>query len=102
MDAIGWLRQYRVSGYAVFDFAATFAGILLLSPLLSKGCRKLRVEVPRRNWVYLALPLGITAHLATGRITPMTRDLLDRHSHYFLKAGLLALLLLGLRGIKKA
>ena len=101
MDAISYLRQFRVSGYAVFDLAAAVIGMCLLSPLLSRGCRKLGLEVPRLNWVYLALPIGMAAHLAVGKITPMTRDLFYLHGHYLLKVAMLALCILGLRNIRR-
>ena len=99
--SIDYLRQFRLGGYAVFDFAAAFAGMLLLSPLLSGLARRAGWQVPRMNWVYLALPLGVLAHIASGRITPMTRDFMDPGGSYILKGVVLALLVLALRNIKR-
>ncbi|MBU0727843.1 hypothetical protein KKA95_04115 [Patescibacteria group bacterium] len=72
----------------------------LLSPLLSKLFAKIRINIPKRNWLFLALPIGILTHLLVGKITPMTRDFMDIHSHYILKILIVGLLILGLRGVK--
>lgn len=101
METITYLRQFRIAGYAVFDFAAAFLGIFLLSPILSKLARKTGLEIPKRNWLYLTLPIGIATHLFIGNITPLTKNLIDIHGHYFLKAVIIGLLLLGLRNIKR-
>lgn len=99
--SIAYLRQFKISGYAVFDFAASFIGMFLLSPLLSGLARRAGWQVPRMNWVYLALPLGIAAHLASGNITPMTGDFIDPRGHYLVKASVIGFLILGLRNIKR-
>jgi len=88
-------------GYAVFDFAASFLGMFLLSPLLSGLARRVGWQVPRMNWVYLVLPIGIAAHLASGNLTPMTLDFIDPRSHYLVKAAVISFLILGLRNIKR-
>lgn len=100
MFSIEYLRQFRFSGYAFFDLAVSFLGIYLLSPLLSKLFLKLRVDVPKKNWVFLTLPIGILTHLLVGKMTPMTRNTLDIHDHYVLKGIILASLILGIRGTK--
>lgn len=100
MVPIEYLRQFRFSGYAIFDFVAVFIAIYFLSPLLSKLFRKLRLNIPKQNWLFLALPIGISTHLLIGNITPMTRDFMDIHSHYILKILIIGLLIFGLKGIK--
>ena len=100
MIPIEFLRQFRLGGYAIFDFAAAFLGIYLLSPLLSKIFLKLRIDIPKHNWLYLTLPISILAHLLVGNITPMTRDFIDMHGHYILKVLIIGLLILGIKGIK--
>ncbi|MFA6194829.1 MAG: hypothetical protein WC719_03750 [Patescibacteria group bacterium] len=100
MTTLEFLRQFRIGGYAVFDLVVAFLGIYLLSPLLSKVFLKIRISIPKINWVFLTLPLGILTHLLVGRITPMTKNFLDMHGHYFLKILILGLLFFGLRGIK--
>lgn len=100
MTTIEQLRQFRLGDYAVFDFTAAFLGIYLLSPLLSAIFLKIRVDIPKKNWLFLTLPIGIFVHLLVGAITPMTKYLIDIRGHYILKIIILACLIFGLRGIK--
>ena len=100
MIPIEFLRQFRFSGYAIFDFVAVFIGIYLLSPLLSKIFLKLKIDIPKKNWLFLTLPISIFVHLLVGQITPMTKDFIDIHSHYILKILILSLLILGIKGIR--
>lgn len=102
MDAIIFLRQFRFGGYAIFDLVASLIGMALLAPFLSKLFRKFGIEVPRRNWVLLTLPLALVAHVAVGRYTLMTRDLFDPRSHFFVKFIFVLSLALGLMDIKRA
>ncbi len=100
MNTIEFLRQFRVLDYAVFDFAVSFLGIYLLAPWLSKIFLKIRLDIPKRNWLFLALPISIISHLMVFTITPMTRDFLDIHNHYILKIVILILLFFGIKGIR--
>ncbi|MFZ2192877.1 MAG: hypothetical protein WAV31_01420 [Candidatus Moraniibacteriota bacterium] len=100
MIPIEFLRQFRLGDYAIFDFAVAFLGIYLLSSLLSKIFRKINIEIPRKNWLFLTLPIGIASHLLFGNNTPMTRDFIDLHGHYILKLVIIILFILGIRGIK--
>ncbi len=72
MSTIEFLRSFRIGGYAVFDFVASFVGIYLIAPLLSKLFRQIRIEIPILSWMYLTIPIGILAHVLSGSITPMT------------------------------
>jgi uncharacterized membrane protein len=101
MVPLEFLRQFRFLGYAIFDLIATFLVIYLLAPGLSKIFLKIGIRIPKLNWIYLALPLGILTHLLVGKITPMTHDFIDLQGHYFLKILILILLFLGLKGIKR-
>ncbi len=100
MTTIEFLRQFRLGGYALFDFTAALIGIGLLSPLLSKIFLKLRIKIPKINWLFLTIPIGIIAHMLVGNITPLTKNFLDLHGHYIIKIITLILIILGLRGIK--
>jgi len=100
MNLVEFLRQFRIGGYAIFDFAVAFLGIYLLSPLLSKIFLKFSIDVPKQNWLFLTLPIGILVHLLIGNMTPMTKALMDIHGHYILKIVMLILLVLGIKGIK--
>lgn len=102
MDAniIDYLRQFRIAGFAVFDTTLSFLGVYLLAPLLTKLFRHVGLEIPRKSWLYLVLPLGILAHYLSGNRTPLTREFFDPDGYYFLKGIILLLLILGLRGAK--
>ena len=101
MIPIEFLRQFRIFDYAIFDFLVSFLGIYFLAPVLSKIFLRFKVIIPRNNWLFLTLPLGIFFHLIFGRITPLTRDFISLDSHYILKVLILVSLLLGLRGISR-
>jgi hypothetical protein len=100
MTIIEFLRQFRIGGFAVFDFAAAFLGIYLLSPLLSKLFLKIRIKIPKWNWMFLTLPIAILVHILVGNITPMTKSFIDINSGYILKTVILVLLFFGIKGIK--
>lgn len=100
MNTIEFLRQFRIAWYAIFDLVVAFVGIYLLAPLLSKLFLKLKISVPRRNRVFLTLPLGILVHLLVWNITAMTRDFIDLHGHYVLKIVILISIFFGMKGIK--
>ncbi|MEI7512485.1 MAG: hypothetical protein WCK01_03430 [Candidatus Uhrbacteria bacterium] len=102
MTTIEYLRQYKVGEYALFDFAASFLGMLILAPLLSWLCKKAGIIVPKKNWVIFTLPLSIIAHVLVGKITPMTRDFLDPSGHYILKIVIVACLIFSFVGLKRA
>lgn len=100
MTTLEYFRQFRIGEYAAFDLAISFLGIYLLSPLLSKIFLKFRIEISKKSWLLLTLPIGILAHLLSGNMTLMTKNFLDLQGHYILKILILGLLILGLRGIK--
>ena len=100
MTTIEFLRQFRILDYAIFDFVVSFLGIYLLAPLLTKLFRKIRLDIPKKNWLWLTLPIGTLTHILVGSITPMTRDILDIHDHYVLKLIMLVLVFFGIKGIR--
>ena len=101
MNIIEFLRQFRVSEYAIFDVAIAFVGMYFLAPWLSKIFLKVKIYVPKQHWLYLTLPLGILIHLLMGTITPMTRDVIVIDDHYVLKVLIVGMIFLGMRGIKR-
>jgi len=100
MITIEFLRQFRLGGYAIFDLTLSFLGIYLLSPLLSKIFRKFRVDIPKRSWLLLTLPISVFVHLSTGNLTPMTKNFIDMHGHYILKILIISLSILGIKRVK--
>ena len=95
------MRQYRIFNYAIFDFLVSFIGMYFLGSLLSKLFRKINIDIPRMNRVYLTLPISIVIHLLIGRVTTMRADFINLYDYYFLKILILVLLILGFRGIKR-
>ncbi|MFO0763953.1 MAG: hypothetical protein U0518_03805 [Candidatus Gracilibacteria bacterium] len=97
MDILHFLRQYHIFDYAIFDLTASFVGIYLLSPVLSRIMKWFRLDVPLQSWLLFTLPIGILVHIAVGSYTPMTRDLLDPSSHWILKGIILGCVVTGLK-----
>lgn len=102
MNSIEYLRQFRIGGYAIFDFAVSFIGMYLIAPLLSKIFLKLKIIIPKNNWIFLTVPLSIIVHLLTNTMTTMTKDFLDINGHYVIKILILLFLVRGLKDIKLA
>mgnify|MGYP001244664689 CR=1 FL=1 len=100
MKTLEYLRHFKIFEYAIFDIAVSFLGIYLLSGILSKLFLKINIDIPKTSWLLFTLPIGILVHLISGNITPMTRDFIDLHGHYILKVLIIALLVIGLIGIK--
>jgi hypothetical protein len=101
MNAIDFLRQFRIGEFAVFDLAVAFLGVFLLAPFLSRLFRKIGLDIPRKSWLLWTLPIGIATHLILGRITPLTRDFLDPQGHYLSKIIIIGLVVWGAWGVKK-
>ncbi|MFA6486592.1 MAG: hypothetical protein WCT40_04485 [Candidatus Magasanikbacteria bacterium] len=101
MLTLEWLRQFRLGEYAIFDLVVSFVGITLLSPLLSKLFKKLRLDIPKRSWIIWTLPLSIFVHLIFSKFTPMTKYFFDPSGHYILKILIITMVVGGLIGIKK-
>lgn len=100
MTTIEFLRQLRIGGYAIFDFAVTFIFVYLIEAFLSKLFRKIHLSIPRQSRLFLAVPIGILVHILVGTITPLTAWFIDLHGHYGIKIVTLALLIFGLKDIR--
>ncbi|NVN96831.1 hypothetical protein HXX01_01130 [Candidatus Nomurabacteria bacterium] len=101
MTTLEFLRSFHFFGYAIFDLSLSFIGMYLLSGSLSKLFRKINIEIPKINWVYLTLPIGILVHIIVGTYTPMAKDFRNLNSHYILKIVILVFLFLGFKGIRR-
>ena len=100
METLEILRSFKIFGYAIFDLIISFGWIYLLAPRLSKLFLKMWVEISRKSWLFLTLPIGILFHLIFQNITPMTRDLFDINDFYLIKILMIILLILWLKDIK--
>lgn len=101
MDIITFLRQYRIGEFAVFDVSIAFLGMLILSPILSKIFRKFGIEIPKKNWLFLTIPIGIIVHILIGQKTPLTSEFIDPGGHYIVKIVVIGLFILGMTKIKR-
>jgi len=99
---IAYFRQFRIEGFTIFDSGASFLGVYILAPLLTRLFRLFGIEISRKSWLYLVLPMGILGHLLSGTKTPMTEEFLDPRGYYPLKLIILILLFMGLKDIKIA
>ena len=101
MTTLEYLRHFHFFGYAIFDLVLSFFGMYLLSGRLSKLFLKIHMNIPKINWVYLTLPIGLLVHIIVGTYTPMAKDFLNFNSHFIIKFVIIFFLILGLRGIRK-
>ncbi len=100
MFNIEFLRSFKLIDYAIFDFVASFLGIYLLSPILTKLFSIIKLKVTRKSWLLLTIPVSILVHYLVGNITPMTEDFLNLNAHYFLKGIIILMTYLGIKDIK--
>jgi len=101
MTTIELLRLYRFGDYALFDLFLAFLGMYLIAPLLSRIFRFIKLEIPKMNWVFLTLPIGVVLHILTKANTNMTKNFFDLNSHYLIKVMVLISLILGFTGINR-
>lgn len=100
MDTITLLRQYRIGQFTIFDTVAAFVGMILLAPLLTKLCSKLRISIPRTAWIWLTIPIAVLVHLVFRQSTPLMRMLLDGNGFFLEKIGLVIMVFMGIRNIR--
>lgn len=99
MNILSFLRSFTIFDYAIFDLLISFVGIYLISDILSKLFLKIKIYIPKENFIFLTLPLGIVFHILFRNFTPMTLDFLNPNDFYFLKILIILLLILGLRNV---
>lgn len=101
MTTIEYLRQFRIGGFAMFDFTASFLGMFPIGLLLSKLFRRMGIEIPWQTWLYWTVPISIIAHILISKMTPLTKEFLDPSGFYIVKIIVVALCILGAMGIKR-
>lgn len=102
MPSIEYFRSFRVFGYAIFDFALSFLGVYLLSPLLTWLFLKIGLKITRKNWLLLTVPVSIVIHFMVGNITPLTEQFMNPHGDYVVKIVIVILTYMGLKDIKRS
>jgi len=99
MNIVEFLRQYRIGGFSIFDFAVAYGGFFLLSPIIIKIFQKIHVNMALANIMWLILPLSIAAHVIFGNQTPLTKMFLNPHDYYFVKILIIFMVYMGLRKV---
>jgi hypothetical protein len=99
MNIIEFLRQYRMGGFAIFDFVVAYGGFFLLSPIIMKLFQKININMTLANIMWLVLPLSIVVHLIIGVHTPLTKMFINTHDYYFVKILIFFMVYMGLRKV---
>ena len=99
---IEYLRSFRIGPYAIFDFVASYLGVAVLAPLLSKLTKKLGWTVPFSSWMWLTLPISVLAHIAAGNVTPMTEDFLSPNDGWIIKLVIIGMTYMAFKNIKRS
>ncbi len=97
---IEYLRSFKFFDFALFDFTLSFIGVYFLAPLLSKLFLKLRLQISRKSWLLLTVPLSIPIHMLVGTYTPLVESFLNPQGGYVVKAVVIFLTYLGIKEIK--
>jgi len=97
MDAVTFLRQYRVGPFAIFDFAASFIAAYLLSPLITWACAKIGIKMSLSSILWLTVPVSVLVHILVGRHTPLTKMVLDVNGYYGVKLVIAVMVYMGVR-----
>ena len=100
MPSIEYLRSFKVFEYAIFDFALSFLGVYLLSPILSWLLTKINVKISKKSWLLLTIPISIPIHYLVGTITPLTEQFLNPNGDFIVKIVIVVLTYLGAKDIK--
>ena len=91
MNLITFLRSFRIGPFAIFDFAASYLVAYLVGPYL----KKIGIPVTREQLLWWTLPLSILAHIAVGKITPLTELFIAQNGGYLVKAIVLGMIIIG-------
>ena len=78
MNTIDKLRSYRIGPFAIFDFAASYAGVWMLAPYLKK-------YATREQLLWLTVPIGIVTHVVIGQRTPLNKMVLGPDYNLFVQ-----------------
>lgn len=99
MDSLEFLRQFKIGSFSIFDFAAAYVGLFLLSPLIRALGKRINLHFTTAAILWLVLPLSILVHVLFQQQTPLTSMFLDFSGHYFLKAVILGMIFMGVKNI---
>jgi hypothetical protein len=87
--SIASLRQYKIGGYAVFDFTATYIAAYLVGLWLNS-----QYNISILKVLLLAVPFGILVHALFGIKTPLNQQVFAKNAFYVQKGVVIAMVLL--------
>ncbi len=97
MDIITFLRSFRIGSFAIFDFTLTYLVVYFAAPYL----QKMGVKLSRVQMLWLALPFSLIVHVLFGIETPLTEMVIDPNGYYWVKALVLFMVFMGVRGKRR-
>ena len=97
MDIITTLRQYRIGQFSIFDFAISYLGVYVISPIIIYFLKYLNIHTTRTALMWLVLPVSIITHIVIGKYTPLTLMFLDSGGHYTIKVIIVVMLYMAWR-----
>ncbi len=100
MNPIDYLRTFRIGPFSVFDFAISYLGFLVFSPLIIWLFAKCHVKITLISIMWLVLPLSILVHALFGRYTQLTQLFLDPYGNILVKVIVLFMLFMGFKDIR--
>lgn len=91
------LRAVRIGPFSAVDLLGTYVIIFLAAPYLSRLAAKIGLHVTRLEWLSLALPAALVAHLWFGIDTPFTQ-MFSQGGDMWPKVLIVLMVLFGLKG----
>ncbi len=103
MMSIEYLRDFRVGSITLFDTTLAFAGVLILSPILTWLASKAHLKIPTVSWLWFTIPVSVIFHAIFKQNTPLMKMLANpgQLEFYIAIVVLLAMVYMGVRKISK-
>lgn len=99
---IQFLRQFKIGPFAIFDIVISYVGIYILSPLLIKIFKLIRINTNLSTWMWLTLPLSIVFHVIFNQNTPLTRMFLNTSDYWLVKSIIVIMFIFAFSSTRKA
>ncbi len=103
MVSIEYLRDFRVGPFTIFDTTIAFAGVLILSPILTWLASKAHLKVPTVTWLWFTIPVSVIFHAIFKQNTPLMKMLANpvQLEFYIAIVVLVTMVYMGVRRISK-
>ena len=57
MEIVGFLRQFKIGPFAIFDFALAYIGVFFIAPLLTKLFLRLNLKIKDNKMLYIHMKI---------------------------------------------